>query len=119
MLKKPYAIAADYVAIAAFALLARAAHRTEDMPFTFFGWFETFTPFAVGLALAWLAVRRDKGWLIWLITLVVGLVIWGFYRDKLPHWSFVVVASSMSALLMLGWRGIARLVLKRGEQRAR
>lgn len=52
MLHKPYAIAADFVAIAAFALLARAAHRTEDMPFTFFGWFETFAPFALGLALA-------------------------------------------------------------------
>ena len=49
----------------------------------------------------------------WLITLVVGLVIWSFYRDKLPHPSFVIVASSMSALLMLGWRGAYRVVLKR------
>ena len=48
-----------------------------------------------------------------LITLVVGLVIWAFYRDKLPHWSFVIVASSMSALLMLGWRGVVALAQKR------
>lgn len=115
MLHKPYAIAADFVAIAAFALLARAAHRTEDMPFTFFGWFETFAPFALGLALAWLAVRRDKGWLIWLITLVVGLIIWGIYRDKLPHWSFVLVAGTTSAVLMLGWRGVVHLVARRSS----
>ena len=102
MIKKPYAIAADYVAIAAFALLARIAHQTEEMPLNFFGWLETFLPFAVGLGLAWLATRKDKGWLIWLITIVVGLIIWGFYRHKLPHYSFVIVASSMSALLMLG-----------------
>ncbi|WJY68960.1 DUF3054 domain-containing protein [Corynebacterium auris] len=113
MLHKPYAIAADFVAIAAFALLARAAHQTEEMPFTFLGWLETFVPFGVGLALAWLAVRRNTGWLIWLITLVVGLIIWGFYRDKLPHWSFVVVAGATSALLMLGWRGIAKLAVSR------
>lgn len=113
MIKKPYAIAADYVAIAAFALLARIAHQTEEMPLNFFGWLETFLPFAVGLGLAWLATRKDKGWLIWLITIVVGLIIWGFYRHKLPHYSFVIVASSMSALLMLGWRGAAKLILKR------
>ncbi|SDS25008.1 DUF3054 domain-containing protein [Corynebacterium timonense] len=113
MLHKPYAIAADFVAIAAFALLARAAHQIEEMPLTFLGWLETFVPFGVGLALAWLAVRRNTGWLIWLITLVVGLIMWGFSRDKLPHWSFVVVTGATCALLMLGWRGIAKLVLAR------
>ncbi|WP_342318567.1 DUF3054 domain-containing protein [Corynebacterium mayonis] len=112
-ISKPCASAADFVAIAAFALLARAAHRTPEMPFNFFGWLETFVPFAVGLTLAWLALRQNKGWALWLITLVVGLVIWSFYRDKLPHPSFVIVASSMSALLMLGWRGAYRVVLKR------
>ncbi|AWB85167.1 DUF3054 domain-containing protein [Corynebacterium liangguodongii] len=112
-MKKSYAVAADYVAIAAFALLARAAHQSEDMPFTFLGWLETFLPFATGLALAWLVLRRDRGVLIWLITVAVGLVIWGFYRDKLPHISFVIVASTVSAALMLGWRGLARLALRR------
>ena len=113
MIARRFAIAADFVAIAAFALLARAAHQSAEMKFNLAGWFETFIPFAVGLALAWLITRRNRGWLIWLITIVVGLIIWGFYRDKLPHWSFVIVASSMSALLMLGWRGIASLVLRR------
>ena len=32
---RPTAIAADYVAIAVFALLARAAHQSDDMPFNF------------------------------------------------------------------------------------
>ncbi|MCT1492132.1 DUF3054 domain-containing protein [Corynebacterium sanguinis] len=113
MIRKSYAIAADFVAIAAFALLARAAHQSEEMKFNFAGWLETFLPFAVGVALAWLITRENRGWLIWLITLVVGLIIWGFYRDKLPHWSFVIVASSMSALLMLGWRGVVALAQKR------
>ena len=54
MLKKSYAVAADFAAVAAFALLARAAHRSEEMKFTFAGWLETFAPFAAGVALAWL-----------------------------------------------------------------
>ncbi|WP_019195151.1 hypothetical protein [Corynebacterium timonense] len=61
MLHKPYAIAA-------FALLARAADQTEEMPLTFLGWLEAFVPFGVG---------------------------------------------ATSVLFMLGWRGIARLVLSR------
>ncbi|WP_231286577.1 hypothetical protein [Corynebacterium timonense] len=48
--------------------LARAAHRTEEMPLTFLGWFETFVPF---------------------------------------------VAGATCALLMLGWRGIAKLAVSR------
>ena len=50
----PTAIAADYVAIAVFALAARAAHQSETMPFTFTGWLSTLWPFALGVTLGWL-----------------------------------------------------------------
>ena len=85
---------------------AEADHEDAELPLA-------ERAIAVGVALAWLITRKNRGWLIWLITLVVGLIIWGFYRDKLPHWSFVIVASSMSALLMLGWRGVVALAQKR------
>lgn len=108
----PTAIAADYVAIAAFALLARAAHQSEDMPFTFTGWLSTLWPFALGVTLGWLIVRTDgaglrRGGIIWVITVVTGLVIWGVRNHAVPHWSFVIVATVTSALLMLGWRAVA------------
>lgn len=111
-ISKPYAIAADYVAIASFALLARAAHQSDDMPFNFSGWLSTLWPFALGVTLGWLITRENKGGLIWIITVVTGLVIWGFRNSDIPHWSFIVVATTMSALLMLGWRGVAKLVKK-------
>lgn len=111
-ISKPYAIAADYIAIAAFALLARAAHQSDDMPFNFSGWLSTLWPFALGVTLGWLIARENKGGLIWIITVVTGLVIWGIRNGDVPHWSFIVVATTMSALLMLGWRGIAKLVRK-------
>lgn len=110
---KPTAIALDLVAIALFALLARAAHQSEDMPFNFQGWLSTVWPFALGVVLGWLITRKDKGVIIWLVTVVTGLIIWGIRNQAIPHWSFVIVATVMSALLMLGWRGIAKLVAKK------
>lgn len=111
-ISKPTAIAADYVAIATFALLARAAHQSEEMPFNFTGWLSTLWPFALGVTLGWLITREDKGGIIWIITVVTGLVIWGIRNRAIPHWSFIVVATTMSALLMLGWRGVAKLLRK-------
>ncbi|WP_230208590.1 DUF3054 domain-containing protein [Corynebacterium bouchesdurhonense] len=112
-ISKPSAIAADYVAIATFALLARAAHQSDDMPFTFTGWLSTLWPFALGVTLGWLITRENKGGVIWIITVVTGLVIWGLRNGKVPHWSFIIVATTVSALLMLGWRGVAGAVGKR------
>lgn len=111
-ISKPSAIAADYVAIAAFALLARAAHQSDEMPFNFSGWLSTLWPFVLGVTLGWLITRENKGGLIWIITVVTGLAIWGIRNGDVPHWSFIVVATAMSALLMLGWRGVAKLVKK-------
>lgn len=111
-ISKPYAIAADYVAIAAFALLARAAHQSDDMPFNFTGWLSTLWPFALGVTLGWLIARENKGGIIWAVTVITGLVIWGIRNGSIPHWSFIIVATTMSALLMLGWRGVAKLVKK-------
>ena len=109
---RPSAIAADYVAIAVFALLARAAHQSDDMPFNFTGWLSTLWPFALGVTLGWLIARENKGGIIWAVTVITGLVIWGIRNGDIPHWSFIIVATTMSALLMLGWRGIAKLVKK-------
>ena len=41
------------------------------------------------------------------LTVVTGLVVWGIRNQAIPHWSFILVATSVSALLMLGWRAIA------------
>ena len=111
-ISRPSAIAADYVAIAVFALLARAAHQSDEMPFNFTGWLSTLWPFALGVTLGWLITRKNNGGIIWIVTVVTGLVIWGIRNQDIPHWSFIIVATVMSALLMLGWRGVAKLVKK-------
>lgn len=108
---------ADVVAIAVFALLARLAHQSEDMPLSFPGWLNTLWPFLVGVALAWIVIAArnwdgvrvaPSGVTAWLITVVIGLGIWSLRNGGIPHWSFIIVATTMSGLLMLGWRGVAR-----------
>ncbi|MGD7003472.1 DUF3054 domain-containing protein [Corynebacterium halotolerans] len=112
------ALALDVVAIAVFALLARLAHQSEDMPFTFVGWLSTLWPFLVGVAVSWIVILLARwnalrvwpvGVATWIITAVVGLVIWGIRNNDVPHWSFIIVAVVMSGILLLGWRGLAKL----------
>ncbi|AJK69886.1 DUF3054 domain-containing protein [Corynebacterium marinum] len=116
------ALSADVIAIAVFALFARIAHQTDDMPLNVAGWLSTLWPFLVGVALAWAAIAL-AGWngarvapagvTTWVITAAVGLGIWSLRNGELPHWSFILVAAVMSGLLMLGWRAVAAAVGRR------
>lgn len=98
------------------------AHQSEEMPFTFVGWLETLWPFLLGVVLAWIVIAAAKwdgarlapaGITAWIITAAVGLIIWGFNNGSVPHWSFIIVATVMSGILMLGWRAIATPILRR------
>lgn len=118
------ALLADVVAIALFALFARIAHRTDDMPLNAMGWLSTWWPFLIGVLASWaiITVRRldghrvfPAGIMTWVVTVVVGLGIWALRNGDVPHWSFILVASIMSGLLLLGWRGIVRGVRRRSR----
>ncbi|EJZ81614.1 DUF3054 domain-containing protein [Corynebacterium otitidis] len=129
----------DAAALALFALAARIAHNSPDTPLTFGSWAATLMPFLIGLALGWAilaagAARREHadgrgslgalaaplnpgGLTIWLSTSVVGLLVWSLIHNRIPHWSFPVVATLMCAVLFLGWRGVvaaARRFARRG-----
>lgn len=106
----------DILAIALFALFARMAHQSEDMPLNFLGWLSTLWPFLIGLVLSWVLILALKwegrrlvpaGVSAWIITVVVGLVIWSIRNGAIPHWSFIMVATIMSGILMFAWRGLA------------
>lgn len=115
----------DIVAVFVFAVLARLAHQTPEMPFTFPNVVGTFWPFALGTLIAWAFIwsrataatafgrKISLGAIVWICTAVAGLAIWGIRHGAVPHWSFMIVATTMSAILILGWRGIASLVTKK------
>ena len=121
-MNRSIALLVDILAIALFAFLARLAHQTDDMPLTVGGWLSTWWPFLVGVLLSWafiVGLRLDAhrmfpaGLMTWVITVVVGLGVWAVRNGDIPHWSFVLVATVMSGLLLLGWRAVAQMITGR------
>ncbi|AGP29871.1 DUF3054 domain-containing protein [Corynebacterium terpenotabidum] len=114
------AAAADVIAVLVFALLARIAHNSEELPLTFFGWLDTTWPFLVGTALVWGLIVSDRlhrapgsGWVICAVTWVTGMIFWGIRHSEIPHWSFMIVAAVMLVVLLIGWRAVASRVTAR------
>lgn len=112
----------DSIAIGLFALFARIAHQSADMPLTVQGWFFTWLPFLAGVFIAYLVVIlpaklpseriRPAGLIVWALAVVVGLIIWGFNNGEVPHWSFMIVATTASAILLLGWRALVKVTMR-------
>ncbi|MBD8030230.1 DUF3054 domain-containing protein [Corynebacterium gallinarum] len=116
------ALLLDAIAIGLFALFARIAHQSEEMPLNPAGWFNTMLPFLAGVFLAYLVVIlplrahaefiRPAGLSVWIFAVVIGLVFWGITNGEVPHWSFMIVATTASAILVLGWRALHRVIRK-------
>ena len=114
--------ALDLLALLIFALLARLAHD-DGSGFSVLHWLDTAWPFMLGAVIVWgillAAGTRAAGQalrtgvFVWLGSLIVGLGIWAIRNAAIPHWSFILVATLMSALLLFGWRGIAQLRVRK------
>lgn len=108
----------DAVLVVVFSTFGRGAHSEGLGAAQVWG---TAWPFLVGLAVGWLillATRRapgavGSGVLVWVATLVVGMVIRGIGDGRVPHWSFILVAASVTAVFLIGWRAIRAAVLRR------
>ncbi|MDO4761171.1 MAG: DUF3054 domain-containing protein [Corynebacterium sp.] len=107
----------DILATFVFAVLARLAHGGLSVPAVL----DTWWPFALGALAAGaviFAFGHDgttwrSGVIVWGLCTVVGLKIWAFRHGEIPHISFIIVATIMSGLLILGWRGVEKLLAKR------
>lgn len=117
----PRTIAMDFFAIFAFAVLARAAHNTEADPFTLTNILDTLWPFLIGGAIGHAicaGAKKDPlpvapgGVIVWLATAATGLIIWTVRNSAMPHWSFIIVATVMSGLLLIGVRLLAKALFK-------
>lgn len=114
----PLVFLLDAVSVVVFATFGRGAH-SEGLGFgQVWG---TAWPFLVGLVVGWivvLAARRDpatvrSGVLVWVTTLVGGMVIRGIGDGRVPHWSFMVVAALATGVFLLGWRALRAAVSRR------
>ncbi|MGH3721494.1 MAG: DUF3054 domain-containing protein [Pseudonocardiaceae bacterium] len=101
------AAGADVLAVLVFAAVGRSSHAEALHAF---GVLSTAAPFLFGLLAGWLGVqawraplRLRVGVAVWAGAVVVGLGTRAAFTHRLPL-TFVLVAATSLALLLLGWR---------------
>jgi peptidoglycan/LPS O-acetylase OafA/YrhL len=111
------AAAADAAAVVAFVLIGRRSHAESD---TLTGFLHTAWPFLVGALIGWLAVRGWRapasigptGVSVWIACVAGGMVLRAVSGQGVAV-SFVVVASIVLAIFVVGWRVATGLAVRR------
>jgi hypothetical protein len=115
-LQRPAWLAVDVVGVLVFCAVGRRSHD-EGLNVT--GIAVTAWPFLTGTVVGWLVSRgwrrptavAPTGVVVWLCTVVIGMLLRKATSAGVAA-SFVVVATTVTALLLLGWRVAAGLTLR-------
>lgn len=116
-LRRPAWLAVDVIGVLVFCAVGRRSHD-EGLNIT--GVAVTAWPFLTGTVVGWLVSRAWRrpaavaptGVVVWLCTVLVGMLLRKATSAGVAT-SFVVVATTVTALLLLGWRVAAGLALRR------
>src|SRR5574337_1304337 len=119
--RRPAWLSADILGVLVFCAAGRRSHD-EGVNIT--GIASTAWPFLSGTVVGWLVSRAWRrptavlptGLIVWLCTVVVGMLLRKASSAGVAA-SFVVVASSVTAVLLLGWRVGVDLVVRRQSDR--
>lgn len=111
------ALVLDVAAVVVFVLVGRSSH-SEDL--SSLGTLNTLWPFLAGLALGWvltLAWRRPLAILwpgipLWIITVAAGMLFRASAGQGVEL-SFVIVASIVLGVFLVGWRLVAMPIARR------
>lgn len=112
------ALALDILLVLLFAWLGRRSHAEAD---SLLGLLETGTPFVAGTLAGWALLLWQPrvrpasvagGVVIWLSTLVVGMVVRVLTQASTAP-AFVAVAASVTALFLVGWRALGAYLVAR------
>jgi len=112
----------DVIAVLVFCAVGRRSHD-EGLSIT--GVATTAWPFLTGTVVGWLASRgwrrptavAPTGVVVWLFTVAVGMFLRKASSAGVAA-SFVVVAASVTGVLLLGWRVVVGLTRRRGRATA-
>jgi hypothetical protein len=114
--------ALDVAAVLVFAAVGRHSHAESD---AITGVLVTAWPFLTGLAVGWIgflaAHRRAprtvfESVAVWVPTVAVGMLLRHLTGRGTPL-SFVIVATVVLGIFLLGWRAVAALVVRRQARR--
>lgn len=107
----------DLVAVVVFVAIGRRSHE-EDSGLG--NLFEIAAPFMIGVAAGWAVLRmwRSPLWSnraigLWLITVALGMLLRRTVFDRGTAVSFVIVATIVLGVFLLGWRGVAEQIRAR------
>lgn len=111
------AFAADVAGILIFVAIGRRNHG-EGVTLGGVAW--TALPFLVGLVLAWVIYRAWRtptaiiptGVSLWLSTIAIGMGLRAGIGEGIA-WSFILVATLATGVLLLGWRAAAAFAARR------
>lgn len=117
-----FAFAADAAAILLFCALGR---RNHDEGVTLGGVLWTAWPFLAGLILAWVIFRawrrpttiRPTGVAVWLSSVAIGMGLRAGIGEGIAP-SFILVATLVTGLLLLGWRAAVGLAARSAAAKA-
>lgn len=115
------ALILDAVLVLVFAVIGRASHDEDPLGFLLTAW-----PFLVALLVghlvaALLPARPRRPWspawgaVVWLVTVAGGLLLRVAAGDT-AQVPFIIVATLVLGVLLVGWRVVAALVRRRGAR---
>ncbi len=103
------AAVADVVSIVVFVMLGRRSHH-ESGSFVVATW-KVAGPFLIALAAGWVAARAWRaptspatGIVVWLVTVIGGMLLRHFAFSKGTATPFIIVASVFTLAFLVGWR---------------
>lgn len=107
----------DLVAVTVFVLVGRRSHDEGE---TFTAFLKTWWPFAAGLGLSgvltgawWYPFAWPRVALMWIGTVVVGMILRISIHGREFKPSFVIVTTVFLGICFFGWRLVARAVIRR------
>ena len=114
------AAAIDVVAIVLFVVIGRNNH---DEGGSVIGEAAAVAaPFLLAVALGWVLARAwrapaafSTGIVIWLVTVVAGMLLRRFAFDRGTALPFIIVASLFTLLFLVGWRVVNEWLAGRGK----
>jgi hypothetical protein len=108
---------ADIVAIVVFVAIGRRNHsegESVDAILT------VAAPFLIALAVGWIAARAwtrpmqvETAFVIWPITVAIGMVLRNLVFDRGTALPFVIVATVVTGVFLVGWRMVAAVAERR------
>lgn len=109
----------DVIGVLVFCTIGRRSHAEG---ITLAGVWDTAWPFLSGAGIGWLLSRgwtrptsvTRTGIAVWVCTVLFGMILRRLSNQGVAF-SFVIVASVVTALFLLGWRGIATRLIKASD----